>query len=69
GPFAYGVAGQAAPFGEDLTGTVRDSAGPLAGNAATGVQGVAHSVTPGYAQDLGNQFRHDLGQDAGAYRV
>lgn len=33
---------------ENLTGTVGGTAGPLAGNAVTGVEGVADSVSPGY---------------------
>ncbi|UUU31407.1 hypothetical protein JIX56_16675 [Streptomyces sp. CA-210063] len=54
-PFAYGVVGEAAPlaervgpFAQDLTGTVGGTAGPPAGDAVTGVEGVADSVTPGY---------------------
>ncbi|MDG9720909.1 hypothetical protein QC282_30790, partial [Streptomyces sp. DH24] len=46
---AGGAAGQAVPFAQDLTGTVRDAAGPLTRNAVTGAEGVAESVTPGYA--------------------
>lgn len=64
-PFAYGVAGQVAPFAEDLNGTVQDSAGPLAGNAVTGVQRAVQSATPHYAQDL----QQDPHEDGGANRI
>lgn len=46
--------GRVAPFDDDLTGTVRSTAGPLAGHALTGVEGVAGSLTPGYAHHVMN---------------
>ncbi|UUU24476.1 hypothetical protein [Streptomyces sp. DSM 40750] len=55
-PFAYGAVGEVAPvaervgpFARGLTGTVGGAAGPSAGNAVTGGERVADSVTPGYA--------------------